>query len=125
MPGPLGGNLQAHRASTVLGLGIAALGVVLLDILGLVSPMCCCGASMISIGLAIPALVMANKDLAAMAAGRMDPAGRSNTNGGRICAIIALVISGLAIVGGIIAAIAGVALMSAFGAGGPGGGFGP
>lgn len=118
IPGRLGGNFPPHRAGAVLGLGIASLGVLVLDFLGLIHPMCCCGASMISIGLAIPSIVMANADLAAMGAGRMDPAGRSSTSGGRTCAIIALVIAGLMIIGAVIAVIAGLALFGAMSAAG-------
>lgn len=118
MPGPLGGNLPMHRASTVLGLGIASLGVIVLDVLGFIHPMCCCGATLISIGLAIPTLVMANADLAAMNAGRMDPSGRSHTSSGRICAIIALVVGAIAIIVSIIAALAGIAIFGAMAAAG-------
>ena len=51
--------------------------------------------------LGIVAWVMGNGDLKAMDAGAMDPSGRSTTNAGRICGMIAtiLMIIGVVIVG--------------------------
>jgi hypothetical protein len=120
--GPLGGGMQAHRGSTILGLGIASLGVHVLGLPGVIIPCCCCGGTLASIGLAVPALVMANTDLAAMAAGRMDPAGMSSTKSGKTCAIIALVLAGLSLAGGVVAAIVQQTILGTAGSGSP---FGP
>ena len=73
--------MKPHRATLILVLGI--LGLVLCAPLGLV------------------AWIMGNGDLKEMDAGTMDPSGRSTTNGGRICGMIAtiLMIIGLVIMG--------------------------
>jgi len=68
-----GAALNAHRGGLVLALGILSL-VVWCLILGIV------------------AWVMGNKDLREMDAGRMDPTGRSLTQAGRICGIIAVLL---------------------------------
>ena len=49
---------------------------------------------------AVPAWIMGNSDLKAMAAGTMDPSGRPLTNAGRICGMIStiLTIVGLVVV---------------------------
>tara|TARA_Y100000589_G_C26990527_1_gene562428 strand:- start:140 stop:337 length:198 start_codon:yes stop_codon:yes gene_type:complete len=60
----------------------------------------CCG-----IFTAIPAIIMGSADLKAMDAGTMDPAGRGNTNAGKICGIIGCVLSVLGIVVQIILAV--------------------
>jgi hypothetical protein len=77
--------MQPHRGTTILVLGI--LGIVLCQICGII------------------AWVMANKDLAEMAAGRMDRTGEGTTKAGKVCGIIATV---LLIVGIIFAILAGV-----------------
>jgi len=59
--------------------------VLVLGILGLVG----CG-----ILTAIPAWVIGSGDLKAMDAGTMDPSGRSLTNAGKICGMIATIIAG-------------------------------
>lgn len=64
--------MKPHRATTVLVLGI--LGLVI------------CGP------LGIAAWVMGNNDIREMDAGQMDPAGRSTTNAGRICGMIASIL---------------------------------
>ena len=74
-----GPMLKPHRAGTVLTLGIV--GLVLN--FG-------CGLGWI---LGIIAWVMGNADLREMDAGIMDPAGRSNTQAGRICGIISVVLT--------------------------------
>ena len=73
--------MKPHRATLILVLGI--LGLVLCAPLGLV------------------AWIMGNGDLKEMDAGAMDSTGRSTTNGGRICGMIAtiLMIVGLVIMG--------------------------
>lgn len=67
--------MQPHRGTLILVLGI----------LGLV----CC----FPFGLA--AWIMGSGDLKQMDAGTMDSEGRSSTNGGKICGIIATVLWGL------------------------------
>ena len=74
--------MKPHRGTLILVLGI--LGLVV------------CGP------LGIAAWIMGNGDLKEMDAGAMDPAGRSTTNAGRICGIVATI---LAILGVVIFAI--------------------
>jgi hypothetical protein len=98
-PGPLGGGIQPHRGGLILALGISSIAVLLLGCCDLFFPPCCLGTSAITIGLAVPAWVMANADLRAMAEGRVDPAGRGQTEAGRVCAIIAVILCGLSLLG--------------------------
>jgi hypothetical protein len=70
--------LKPHRGTTILVLGI--LGLVACGICGII------------------AWVMGNQDLKEMDQGIMDPAGRGNTSAGRICGIISVVLSIVAIV---------------------------
>ncbi|MCY2932302.1 MAG: GYF domain-containing protein [Planctomycetota bacterium] len=67
-----GAYLKPHRGTTILVLGI--LGLTVCGVLGIV------------------AWVMGSGDLREMDAGRMDPAGRGNTNAGKICGIISTVL---------------------------------
>lgn len=69
--------MKPHRGTLILVLGI--LGLVL------------CGP------LGIAAWVMGQGDLKEMDAGLMDPSGRSLTNAGRICGIIATILFALGI----------------------------
>ncbi|MDB6058414.1 MAG: hypothetical protein JWO95_2258 [Verrucomicrobiales bacterium] len=86
--------MKPHRATLILVLGI--LGLVI------------CGP------LGIAAWVMANKDLREMDAGTMDPSGRGTTNAGRICGIIATILTIIGVVLGIVFVVLGVgsAMMS-------------
>ncbi len=68
--------------------------------------------------MAIPAWILANADLAAMSAGTMDPSGRGPTQGGKVCAIVSVVIHAISFVVTIVLIIAGVALFGAFAAAG-------
>jgi hypothetical protein len=70
--------MKPHRATLVLVLGI--LGLIVCGLLGIV------------------AWVMGNGDLKEMDAGTMDPSGRSTTNAGRICGIIATILMIIAVV---------------------------
>ena len=95
-------HLAAHRGDTIQLLGILSFFFAPL-ILG---PM---------------AWVMGNNDLKEMDAGRMDPAGRSATNTGKICGMIATIISGVVFVGvfsGIGFCFCCVPMMGAAGGGG-------
>jgi hypothetical protein len=72
--------MKPHRGTLILVLGI--LGLVV------------CGP------LGIAAWIMGNGDLKQIDAGAMDPTGRSTTNAGRICGIIATILFALYIVVG-------------------------
>jgi hypothetical protein len=78
--------MKPHRGTLILVLGI--LGVV-----GVCAP------------LGIVAWIMGSGDLKQMDAGAMDPSGRSMTNAGRICGIVATALMAL----GLLALIAAVA----------------
>ena len=66
--------MKPHRGTLILVLGILSIP--------------CCG-----LFTGIPAWIMASGDLKEMAAGTMDPAGRSNTTAGKICGIIGTCLS--------------------------------
>lgn len=70
--------MQPHRGTTVLVLGILSI---------VVCPIC-----------GIFAWIMGNKDLAAIAAGQMDPEGLGNTKAGRICGIIGTILGIIGII---------------------------
>jgi hypothetical protein len=76
---------RPHRGATVLTLGI----------LGLVFS-CCAPAGWIMGGIA---LGMGNADLREMNTGRMDDSGRGATSAGRVCGLIAVIVSSLAAFG--------------------------
>jgi predicted Zn finger-like uncharacterized protein len=81
---------EQHRGPLVLVLGIVSV------VFGVLSPLgICCSpllaSSLIGMGLGIPAWILGRRDLRKMAAGEMDPRGRSQTNTGRICGIIGTV----------------------------------
>ncbi|MGZ4961342.1 MAG: DUF4190 domain-containing protein [Limisphaerales bacterium] len=86
--------MKPHRGTLVLVLGI--LGLVL------------CGP------LGIAAWVMGNGDIKQMDAGTMDPSGRGTTNAGRICGIIATILTIIAVVIALLIIVfgAGSAIMS-------------
>ncbi len=65
----MNGTLKPHRGTLILVLGILSL--------------VCCG-----IFTAIPAWIMGNSDLQAMARGEMDPSGEGMTKAGKIMGII-------------------------------------
>ncbi|MBX3386787.1 MAG: hypothetical protein KF768_09465 [Phycisphaeraceae bacterium] len=77
-------GLKPHRGGTILTLGILSL------VLGFG-----CGIGFL---LGIIGWVMAKADLAEMDAGIMDPAGRSNTQAGKICSIISIILAAIGIV---------------------------
>ena len=76
--------MKPHRGSLILVFGILSL--------------------VICAPFGIAAWIMGNGDIKEMDAGTMDPSGRSSTNAGRICGMIAtiLIILGVLIGGGII-----------------------
>jgi hypothetical protein len=65
-------------------------GVMIL-VFGILSIVCC-------FAFGIAAWVMGNSDLAEIAAGQMDPAGRDLTQAGKICGIVGLVLNGLGLI---------------------------
>lgn len=98
-PGMLVSSAEPHRGGMILAFGIISLSVNLLSSCGgAVSGGLGCFATPLAMGLAIPAWIMANNDLAKMAAGRMDPSGRGNTQAGKICSIISIVLTLIIIV---------------------------
>lgn len=72
-------GLPPHRGTLIMVLGV--LGIIMCQVVGVV------------------AWVLANKDLAEMDAGRMDPSGRDLTRVGKILGMIAVGLMLLAIVG--------------------------
>jgi hypothetical protein len=83
--------MKPHRGTLILVLGI--LGLVI------------CGP------LGIAAWIMGNGDLKEMDAGALDPSGRSLTNAGRICGMIACILMIIGVVIGI--AVFGLGLLGA------------
>lgn len=84
--------MKPHRGTLILVLGI--LGLVVCGPLGLV------------------AWILGQGDLKAMDAGQMDPSGRSLTNAGRICGIVATVLWALGIL--VFLAIMALGFLGAF-----------
>jgi len=84
--------LRPHRGPVILVLGILGLFT------GLAGMVCCVLFALGSLGLSLPAWIMARHDLQAIDAGVMDPTGRGITLAGMILAIIGTVIVGLAVV---------------------------
>jgi predicted Zn finger-like uncharacterized protein len=74
-------DLLPHRGGAVLTLGIVGLVLTVMPAVPLAGLIC-----------AIIAWVMGNTDLAEMRAGRMDREGEGQTNAGRICGIVAVVL---------------------------------
>jgi hypothetical protein len=72
-------RLEPHRGSSIQTLGIFSI----------VLAVCCWPVGLV---LGIVALVMANGDLARMQSGSMDRSGESQTNTGKTCAVIGLIL---------------------------------
>jgi len=70
--------MQPHRGTTILVLGI--LGLVLCPICGII------------------AWIMGNGDIAKMQSGQMDPEGLGQTKAGKICGIIATILTIVAVI---------------------------
>jgi hypothetical protein len=85
--------MKPHRGTLILVLGI--LGLVV------------CGP------LGIAAWIMGSGDLKEMDAGTMDPSGRGNTNAGKICGIIATVLTVLGVLIGGAIFVLGIAASAA------------
>jgi hypothetical protein len=87
--------MKPHRGTLILVLGILSLIV--------------CGP------LGIAAWIMGNNDLREIDAGMMDPEGRSMTQAGRICGIIACILTALSVllaIGLVVLALGGAAASS-------------
>lgn len=82
-----GGNVEPHRATTILILGILSL--------------ICCGP------IGIAAWLMGSADIKKMQAGQMDRSGESTTNIGKILGIIGVVLWGLVLIGNIVVMVIG------------------
>ena len=82
--------MKPHRGTLILVLGVLSLIV--------------CGV------LGIPAWIMGNNDLKEIDSGIMDPSGRSLTNAGRICGMIATILSIIAVVVVIVLLALGITL---------------
>ncbi len=78
--------MKPHRGTLILVLGILSLVV--------------CGP------IGIAAWIMGNGDLKEIDAGRMDPAGRGNTNAGRICGMVGTFLTVIGFIVGLIVAAA-------------------
>jgi hypothetical protein len=74
-----GRYIQPHRGGSILAMGIISMVTFCFPIL--------------SVSLAIGAIVMANTDNAKMRSGEMDPSGQGQTTAGMVCGIIGLVIT--------------------------------
>jgi hypothetical protein len=81
------GDVAEHRGGAVLVLGILGLCLTFVHIVPLAGLVC-----------GIIAWVMGNTDLAEMRAGRMDREGESQTNAGRVCGIITVILHIIALV---------------------------
>src|ERR1700736_4865307 len=89
------GDVEAHRGQLIMILGILSL-IIAGIILGPI------------------AWIMGRNDLKAMDAGRMDPAGRDNTNVGRICGMIATLLHAGGLAVGFFCCFAYFGMMGAF-----------
>jgi phage FluMu protein Com len=75
-------GLAPHRAGWVLGLGVAGLATCMLGVCGI-----------LGVPVAAVAWVMANRDLAKMQQGLMDPRGEGMTKAGKIVAIVQICVA--------------------------------
>ena len=79
---PIRRDCEPHRAGLILALGIISI------VVGALGP-CLSGlTTLIALPLGITTWVLASRDLRKMRTREMDPAGMSQTNSGRICAIV-------------------------------------
>ena len=95
-------DCEPHRGATLQALGVASLLLSLLTAPAAALTwasalrMPAGGAfGLVALGLGVAAWVMADRDLAKMDEGLMDPAGRGRTRGGRQCAVLGVVFSAL------------------------------
>lgn len=93
MPGGPLSSMKPHRGGVILGLGAGGLALTLLGCMGNFSGAPCGLVSGVSLIMSIVAWVMANNDLREMASGMMDRGGEGTTRGGKVCAIINVVLA--------------------------------
>ncbi|HLP84334.1 MAG TPA: hypothetical protein VK157_08285 [Phycisphaerales bacterium] len=93
MPGGPMSSMKPHRGGVVLGLGAGGLALTILGCMGNFSGAPCGLVSGASLIMSIIAWVMANNDLREMASGVMDRSGEGSTRGGKVCAIINVVLA--------------------------------
>jgi hypothetical protein len=110
-----------HRGGTILTLGIVSLAFNVLSAIGGMAFAPCCLTGVVPVATAIPAWVMANRDLRLMQMGQMDAAGLSSTSAGRVCGIISLALSAITVLATVVMMILGVALFAGMAAGAAGG----
>jgi hypothetical protein len=80
-------DCEPHRGALIANLGNASMFIGGLSL-------CLCGlGAAVSIPLGVAAWVMANRDLALMRSGAVDPAGRAQTEAGRTGAVVGIVLS--------------------------------
>jgi hypothetical protein len=115
-------GMKPHRGGLILGLGIGGLAGYLVSCAsGVLFPPCSL-IGFLTLIASIFAWVMANKDIAEMQAGTMDPTGMSNTKAGKICGIINVALICLGIIITVVALIAGAAIFGGLLAGAAAGG---
>jgi hypothetical protein len=83
---PADQTLMPHRGPVVLVLGIISI------VSSLLGTVICCIGGIVGLICGTIAWVMGNRDLPQMDAGVMDQSGRGNTQAGRICGIIGVVL---------------------------------
>jgi predicted Zn finger-like uncharacterized protein len=95
---PLRRDLQPHRGTLILVLGILSLASsLLMGCCSLLSPLFGTPFLLAGLALGITSWVLGQGDLRKMNANLMDPDGRGSTQGGWICGIIGTVLSGLGV----------------------------
>jgi hypothetical protein len=90
---PPGPGLQPDRSTVVLVLALSSIMALFIGCFA------CGPLALLSLGLSIPAIVLAKKDIAEIDAGRMVPHGRETT---RVAMIIAMVSSGFSVAVGFV-----------------------
>ena len=108
-PKPVFDGLQ-HRGQTVITFGILSFTLPLLSL----ASICCCPfipliLGVAGLGLAIPAWLMGQADLAKIRAGQMDPAGYQLTQTGMIMGMVGCGVSALAVIVGMVFVLAIIA----------------
>jgi hypothetical protein len=88
-------DMQSHRGTLVLILGIISLVTAVFMCCGLIHPVFGIPFVLIGLALGITSWVMGQGDLRKMDARVMDPEGRGATQGGWICGMIATILAGL------------------------------
>lgn len=82
------------RGATILTLGIVGLVTAILSIVGPCCCLCAFGAP-VSVVLGLMAWLMGNADLERVRLGLIDPTGYGQTQAGRVCGIVAVIVGGV------------------------------